>query len=198
MLDHNHVREAHRALASDCASPSVLTQDVDAAFVQREASDRRATHVTFSGLLNALDGVAAGEERILFMTTNHLDRLDPALIRPGRVDVTHNIGAASPSQLRRMFLKFFPSEHDRAQSFVAALAGTDLSMALLQSFFMLYRDSAEHASGAAHELAHRLQGAAPAQQVMSELAMEYSRGAGKGRLLIAPSKPRVQQQSTEC
>ena len=42
-----------------------MTQDVDAAFVQREASDRRATHVTFSGLLNALDGVAAGEERAL-------------------------------------------------------------------------------------------------------------------------------------
>ena len=30
-----------------------------------------------------LDGVAAGEERMLFMTTNHIERLDPALIRPG-------------------------------------------------------------------------------------------------------------------
>lgn len=43
--------------------------------------------VTFSGLLNAIDGVASADERILFMTTNHVDRLDPALIRPGRVDV---------------------------------------------------------------------------------------------------------------
>jgi chaperone BCS1 len=39
--------------------------------------------VTFSGLLNALDGVGAVEGRILFMTTNHMERLDPALIRPG-------------------------------------------------------------------------------------------------------------------
>ena len=43
--------------------------------------------VTFSGLLNALDGVASSEERIIFMTTNHLEHLDNALIRPGRVDV---------------------------------------------------------------------------------------------------------------
>ena len=39
------------------------------------------------------------------MTTNHLERLDPALVRPGRVDVMHNIGPSTPSQLRRMFLK---------------------------------------------------------------------------------------------
>ena len=40
-----------------------------------------ALGVTFSGLLNALDGVAATEGRVTFMTTNHLNRLDPALIR---------------------------------------------------------------------------------------------------------------------
>ncbi|KAF8061607.1 P-loop containing nucleoside triphosphate hydrolase protein [Lyophyllum atratum] len=43
--------------------------------------------LSLSGLLNALDGVAAAEGRLLFATTNHLDRLDPALSRPGRMDV---------------------------------------------------------------------------------------------------------------
>ncbi len=38
------------------------------------------TTVTFSGLLNMLDGVASTEERIVFMTTNHVERLDPALV----------------------------------------------------------------------------------------------------------------------
>lgn len=42
--------------------------------------------VTFSGLLNALDGAAAQEGRLLFMTTNHIEKLDSALIRPGRCD----------------------------------------------------------------------------------------------------------------
>ena len=45
----------------------------------------RAT--TFSGLLNALDGVVATEERLIFMTTNHIARLPPVLIRPGRIDL---------------------------------------------------------------------------------------------------------------
>ena len=55
----------------------------------------------------------------------------------------HNIGPSTPSQLRRMFLKFFPAEEAHAERFVTNLATSELSMALLQSYFMLYRDSAE-------------------------------------------------------
>ena len=48
--------------------------------------------VTLTGLLNALDGAVGSEGRITFLTTNYLDRLDAALIRPGRVDVKQFIG----------------------------------------------------------------------------------------------------------
>jgi mitochondrial chaperone BCS1 len=68
---------------------------------------RYQSSVTFSGLLNALDGVASSEERIIFMTTNHIERLDPALIRPGRVDLQEFIGDATPEQARRLFLRFY-------------------------------------------------------------------------------------------
>jgi mitochondrial chaperone BCS1 len=63
--------------------------------------------VTFSGFLNALDGVASGEERIIFLTTNHIDRLDPALIRPGRVDLAVLVGDADPEQARILFTNFY-------------------------------------------------------------------------------------------
>lgn len=43
--------------------------------------------LTLSGLLNILDGVAAQEGRLLIMTTNHIEKLDKALIRPGRIDM---------------------------------------------------------------------------------------------------------------
>ena len=67
--------------------------------------------MTFSGLLNALDGVASAEERIIFLTTNHYDRLDPALIRPGRVDLREVLDDAAGEQARRLFIKFYgPSE----------------------------------------------------------------------------------------
>lgn len=75
--------------------------------------------VTFSGLLNALDGVASSEERIIFMTTNHIDRLDPALIRPGRVDLQEYIGDATPAQARRLFLRFYGEDETFSQRNVA-------------------------------------------------------------------------------
>lgn len=64
----------------------VLIEDVDCAFRKRDNED--AEGITFSGFLNCIDGVIAPQNgRILIMSTNHIDRLDPALVRPGRVDI---------------------------------------------------------------------------------------------------------------
>ncbi|KAJ2667963.1 Complex III assembly protein translocase and chaperone, partial [Coemansia sp. RSA 1285] len=83
----------------------VLLEDIDAAFSRTRQHSEHAAYqqsmVTFSGLLNALDGVASSDERIIFMTTNHIERLDPALIRPGRVDVKVFLGNATAYQTRR-------------------------------------------------------------------------------------------------
>lgn len=45
--------------------------------------------ITLSGLLNFIDGLwsSCGDERIVVFTTNHKDQLDPALLRPGRMDL---------------------------------------------------------------------------------------------------------------
>jgi chaperone BCS1 len=67
-----------------------LYEDIDAAFVDRSsitAVDARGdmaerSGVTLSGLLNTIDGVQAQEGRLLFATTNHPERIDPALARP--------------------------------------------------------------------------------------------------------------------
>ena len=48
----------------------------------------------------------------MFMTTNHIDRLDAALIRPGRVDVIQLLDDASPSQARRLFCQFYRQQED--------------------------------------------------------------------------------------
>ncbi|KAF5382514.1 hypothetical protein D9615_003085 [Tricholomella constricta] len=75
-----------------------------------QLSDVNALSLT--GLLNALDGVAAAEGRLLFATTNHLDRLDPALSRPGRMDVWVEFKNASKWQAEALFRNFFPSTED--------------------------------------------------------------------------------------
>jgi len=51
--------------------------------------------------------VAAQEGRLLFMTTNHIERLSSALIRPGRVDVRCFLGPATRAQAKQMFISFY-------------------------------------------------------------------------------------------
>lgn len=58
---------------------------------------------TLSALLNCLDGYAMNEGVIVVMTSNHPELLDPALIRPGRVDMHLELGYCSHFQLRQMF-----------------------------------------------------------------------------------------------
>ncbi|KAL4942802.1 hypothetical protein BDV06DRAFT_211553 [Aspergillus oleicola] len=59
--------------------------------------------VSLSGLLNVIDGVAACEGRILVMTTNHPEKLDPALVRPGRIDMTVAFGYSTAEDIKELF-----------------------------------------------------------------------------------------------
>ncbi|KAI0899202.1 BCS1 N terminal-domain-containing protein [Annulohypoxylon nitens] len=63
--------------------------------------------LSLSGLLNILDGVASQEGRILIMTTNHLEKLDAALIRPGRVDITVKFELATEKTSVSIFRAIF-------------------------------------------------------------------------------------------
>ncbi|KAI0183190.1 BCS1 N terminal-domain-containing protein [Xylaria flabelliformis] len=63
--------------------------------------------LSLSGLLNILDGVASQEGRILIMTTNHLEKLDKALIRPGRVDMVVEFGLADDYMTTNIFRNIF-------------------------------------------------------------------------------------------
>ncbi|XP_034238125.1 mitochondrial chaperone BCS1 isoform X2 [Thrips palmi] len=136
----------------------ILLEDIDAAFVSRADSEKVATayeglnRVTLSGLLNCLDGVASTEARIVFMTTNHIERLDKALVRPGRVDMKEKIGHCSSDQLRRMFLRFYPEESTRAKQYVDIITktGKPISPAQVQGLFMLFKDDPEAVLKNAH------------------------------------------------
>jgi mitochondrial chaperone BCS1 len=99
--------------------------------------------------LNALDGVASGEERIIFMTTNHLEKLDPALIRPGRVDMLELVNDASPAQARHLYEQFYKGEENISEGELQTRShaleslvekqvegGNRVSMAALQGLFI--------------------------------------------------------------
>jgi chaperone BCS1 len=116
----------------------LLVEDIDCVFHDRMKTDEKHS-VTFSGLLNAIDGVMASEGRILFMTTNHREALDPALIRPGRIDIKIELTNAVPSQMEKLFLRFFPVLPDMAKLF-ATKPGGPYSMATLQGHLLRHRE----------------------------------------------------------
>lgn len=73
--------------------------------------------LSLSGLLNILDGVASQEGRVLIMTTNHVDKLDKALIRPGRVDMIVKFDLADTGMISSIFRAIFaPLEGDEKRS----------------------------------------------------------------------------------
>ncbi|EUB60819.1 Mitochondrial chaperone BCS1 [Echinococcus granulosus] len=143
----------------------ILLEDIDAALPSREEPINLAQRygrayegmqgLTMSGLLNALDGVASTDGRILFMTTNYVDRLDPALVRPGRVDFKAEIGLCTEDQLSRMFSRFYPEkevvEESLAVSFAAALGGGLVSAAQVQGFLLVHKSSPQSAMDALPE-----------------------------------------------
>lgn len=141
----------------DALPPStiLLIEDVDCAFkTERTTGDQ--TGVTLSGLLNALDGVSSREGRILFLTTNHPERLDPALVRPGRVDKRVTLGNATRSQARRLYRWFYRGcgladarVDELAELFAEQVPEGEVCMAAVQEHFLRHRNSPE---AAAHEV----------------------------------------------
>jgi mitochondrial chaperone BCS1 len=75
--------------------------------------------VTLSGLLNVLDGFRAPENVLFVMTRNKIEVLDPALLRPGRIDFRLLLGKATDRQKVELYARFFPQASEfEAEMFV--------------------------------------------------------------------------------
>lgn len=83
----------------------LMIEDIDCAFEGRQPLGK--TLITFSCLLNCLDGVIAKDGLITVMTTNHIDKLDPALIRTGRTDVKIEMPFACKEEISEYMSLFY-------------------------------------------------------------------------------------------
>lgn len=107
-----------------------VVEDVDAIYHGREKKEG-GKDLSFSGLLNALDGVVSGEGRVVVMTTNHLDRLDDALRRPGRADLVLEVPLPGAGQLQRLYGRFHSEDRasEAALDFSHAMRGQSMAAA---------------------------------------------------------------------
>jgi chaperone BCS1 len=106
----------------------VLIEDIDCVGLKRGTPVAKSTQpkadgkgCTLSGLLNVLDWVTAQQGRIVLMTTNVIDDLDEALIRPGRVDKIFLLGKDRQGGGEQNVSKLL---HSRSQYAEAAVHGT--------------------------------------------------------------------------
>jgi chaperone BCS1 len=124
----------------------VAIEDVDRIF-DNFSVNQTASSVSFSTLLNIMDGTVTKEGIIIILTCNNYDQLDDALKRCGRIDRTYKFPNASGRVMERMFLSFYPEKKAEAKNFVSQIKTiSDIPVCTVQEFFVRNRKrSAEEA-----------------------------------------------------
>jgi SpoVK/Ycf46/Vps4 family AAA+-type ATPase len=118
-LSGNMDDENFNVMLQEVPRNSILVmEDIDHCIIKDPSSSKTegTSKITMSGLLNALDGVVAQEGTMIFMTCNDVNKIQPALLRPGRIDMKMELGYADKSQISQMFWRFIgPDEEELAK-----------------------------------------------------------------------------------
>lgn len=136
-----------RALRSIDDKNILVLEDIDSLFVERKKHDEDKNRISFSGLLNCLDGLGHKHGLITIMTTNYKTNLDSALIRPGRIDYMMKFDYATKEQIKMMFYNFMNlneenDENNYFNKFYTSFRKLSLSIttSLLQQYLFIYLD----------------------------------------------------------
>jgi hypothetical protein len=136
-------------------------EDIDSAGIVREdmkdGKKKDPTSISLADLLNAIDGAAGVEGIVLIMTTNEPEKLDAALVRPGRIDRKVYFGEIGKSVAKSIFLRMYHDDEalnrgqeavdDRlkslAMAFAARIPEDKLTPAEVQTFLTFHADAQE-------------------------------------------------------
>jgi chaperone BCS1 len=138
-----NLTELPEALASVPQNSFIVIEDIDTNSLVNKRSEEPGTAVNFQGvnlssILNALDGIVTVGERVLIMTTNHAEKLDSALVRPGRIDLKVNVSYISKETFIRFIKVFYEDKiNDRLLAMLNKVRSVhNTTIAALQSDFM--------------------------------------------------------------
>lgn len=127
----------------------LVLEDIDVLFTERKKNDDHKNQVTFSGVLNSLDGITTKDGFICFMTTNYKNMLDTALLRPGRIDKQLEFKHANKEQIQTMFIKFMADSYtpEKFAEFYTKFKelSIDVTMSLIQEYMFKYLDDPDSA-----------------------------------------------------
>ena len=78
--------------------------------LKQELEEDTSEKITLSFILNILDGILETPGRILIMTSNYPEKLDTALLRPGRIDINLQVSYCDKDMIKQMFTFFYKKE----------------------------------------------------------------------------------------
>jgi mitochondrial chaperone BCS1 len=92
----------------------LVLEDIDAALTMKKREDETKDNqdkISLSGLLNVLDGLMTPDGLIVIATSNYIEKLDKALLRPGRFDICFELKELQVEEFIKMALLFdIPSD----------------------------------------------------------------------------------------
>ena len=127
----------------------LVMEDIDVLFTDRKKNDEHKNMVTFSGILNNLDGITTQDGFLCFITTNYKNLLDSALLRPGRIDRQLRFDTATKEQIQDMFNRFMGELYtdEKFKEFYRGFAalGISTTISLIQEYLFQYIDNPDAA-----------------------------------------------------
>ena len=120
-----------RAVYKLPANPILCLEDMDSLFAADRKSDKST--ITFSGVLNVLDGVIKNTGLVIFMTTNLLANMDDTAMKR-RVDYYLKFDLMKKDQIVNMFTHFFPNQNSK--KFSELCTKLQLTPCILKKFFV--------------------------------------------------------------
>lgn len=111
-----------------------LVKEIGKGLISKSDIASGSDQLNLAGILNVLDGVVDCPERIIVMTTNHPEKLDPALIRPGRINKKLYMGPLRVEEAVLMVENYVgPFTEIDKQAFEAVFPAGEISPAALES-----------------------------------------------------------------
>ena len=152
-ISPTHLYDLPRSLGSFKESSIMVIEDIDTSIITNDRKnvlseqgdtiqgkmlkEEESPVFSFSSLsdvLNSIDGILSIHGRVLIMTTNHYEKLDKALIRPGRVDLVIHVGFVIQETFNDFILSFFNKKVERQ------FTGKEVTISKLQNEFLLGKD----------------------------------------------------------
>jgi len=150
-ISPTHLYDLPRSLGSFKESSIMVIEDIDTSIITNDRKNKNVlseeditqekrlkeeepsvfSFSSLSDVLNSIDGILSIHGRVLIMTTNHYEKLDKALIRPGRVDLVIHVGFVTQETFNEFILSFFNKKVERQ------FTGKEITISELQNEFLL-------------------------------------------------------------